>query len=80
MYADVCVYTCIHMYITYIYIYMYRGISDSRGSRRSKVSAIGKPRFVQSDWIKPGAVVVNVGTTFTGDRVAVGALNFLGKP
>ena len=33
------------------------------------ISAIGKPRFVQSDWIKPGAVVVNVGTTFTGDSM-----------
>lgn len=33
------------------------------------VSAVGKARFVQSDWIKPGAVVVNVGTTFTGESI-----------
>jgi methylenetetrahydrofolate dehydrogenase (NADP+)/methenyltetrahydrofolate cyclohydrolase len=25
------------------------------------VAAIGKPRFVRGDWIKPGAVVVDVG-------------------
>lgn len=26
------------------------------------VVAIGKPEFVKGDWIKPGAVVIDVGT------------------
>ena len=25
------------------------------------VAAVGKPRFVQADWVKPGAVVIDVG-------------------
>jgi 5,10-methylene-tetrahydrofolate dehydrogenase/methenyl tetrahydrofolate cyclohydrolase len=28
------------------------------------VCAIGKPLYVQGDWIKPGAVVVDVGTNY----------------
>jgi methylenetetrahydrofolate dehydrogenase (NADP+)/methenyltetrahydrofolate cyclohydrolase len=29
------------------------------------IAAIGKPRFVQGDWIKPGAVVIDVGINRT---------------
>jgi len=28
------------------------------------VSAIGKPEFVKGEWIKPGAVVIDVGTNY----------------
>lgn len=28
------------------------------------VSAIGKPEFVQGSWLKPGAVVIDVGTNY----------------
>jgi methylenetetrahydrofolate dehydrogenase (NADP+)/methenyltetrahydrofolate cyclohydrolase/formyltetrahydrofolate synthetase len=28
------------------------------------ISAIGKPEFVQGSWIKPGAVVIDVGTNY----------------
>jgi methylenetetrahydrofolate dehydrogenase (NADP+)/methenyltetrahydrofolate cyclohydrolase/formyltetrahydrofolate synthetase len=31
------------------------------------VAAIGKPNFVQGDWLKPGAVVIDVGTNFVPD-------------
>ncbi|THH31151.1 hypothetical protein EUX98_g3053 [Antrodiella citrinella] len=31
------------------------------------VSAIGKPSFVQGSWIKPGAVVIDVGTNYIPD-------------
>lgn len=31
------------------------------------VAAIGKPQFVKGDWIKPGAVVIDVGTNFIDD-------------
>ncbi|KAL9008855.1 MAG: hypothetical protein Q9173_006061 [Seirophora scorigena] len=31
------------------------------------VAAIGKPQFVKGDWLKPGAVVVDVGTNFIPD-------------
>ena len=31
------------------------------------VAALGKPGFVKEDWIKPGAVVIDVGTNFIPD-------------
>jgi methylenetetrahydrofolate dehydrogenase (NADP+)/methenyltetrahydrofolate cyclohydrolase len=31
------------------------------------IAAVGKPRIVQGDWIKPGAVVIDVGITRTDD-------------
>lgn len=32
------------------------------------VAAIGKPNFVKGDWIKPGAVVIDVGTNYIPDE------------
>ncbi|MFZ1771289.1 MAG: bifunctional methylenetetrahydrofolate dehydrogenase/methenyltetrahydrofolate cyclohydrolase, partial [Caldilinea sp.] len=29
--------------------------------------AVGRPEMVKADWVKPGAVVVDFGTTYTGD-------------
>ncbi len=43
------------------------------------VVAIGRPQFVKGDWIKPGAVVIDVGTNFVerGEkRVQVGDVDF----
>jgi len=31
------------------------------------VAAIGKPNFVQGEWLKPGAVVIDVGTNYVPD-------------
>ncbi|KAL8716713.1 MAG: hypothetical protein Q9225_005983 [Loekoesia sp. 1 TL-2023] len=32
------------------------------------VAAIGKPQFVKGEWLKPGAVVVDVGTNYVSDE------------
>ncbi|KAL8826940.1 MAG: hypothetical protein Q9191_003495 [Dirinaria sp. TL-2023a] len=32
------------------------------------VAAIGKPQFVKGDWLKPGAVVIDVGTNYITDE------------
>lgn len=46
------------------------------------VSAIGKPEFVQGSWLKPGAVVIDVGTNYIPDATKksgqrlVGDVNF----
>lgn len=32
------------------------------------VAAIGKPHFVKGDWLKPGAVVIDVGTNYVTDE------------
>ncbi len=38
--------------------------------RTSSSPAIGKPRFVQGDWIKPGAIVIDVGINRIDGRQA----------
>ena len=40
------------------------------------VSAIGKPRFIQADWIKPGATVVDVGITRLPNGKLAGDIEF----
>jgi methylenetetrahydrofolate dehydrogenase (NADP+)/methenyltetrahydrofolate cyclohydrolase len=37
--------------------------------------AIGRPEFVRGDWVKPGAVVIDVGIVRSGDRL-VGDVEF----
>jgi methylenetetrahydrofolate dehydrogenase (NADP+)/methenyltetrahydrofolate cyclohydrolase len=39
------------------------------------VAAIGKPRFLKAEMVRPGAVVIDVGTTREGDKV-VGDVDF----
>jgi methylenetetrahydrofolate dehydrogenase (NADP+) / methenyltetrahydrofolate cyclohydrolase len=40
------------------------------------VAAIGRPRFVTADFVKPGAVVIDVGTNPTEDGALVGDVDF----
>ncbi|HET9107493.1 MAG TPA: bifunctional methylenetetrahydrofolate dehydrogenase/methenyltetrahydrofolate cyclohydrolase FolD [Steroidobacteraceae bacterium] len=40
------------------------------------VAAVGKPRFVPGDWIKPGAAVFDVGINRDGDSGLVGDVDF----
>jgi methylenetetrahydrofolate dehydrogenase (NADP+) / methenyltetrahydrofolate cyclohydrolase len=40
------------------------------------VAAIGKPRFVRGEWVKPGAVVVDVGTNRGADGKLTGDVEF----
>ena len=40
------------------------------------VAAVGKPAFVQGDWIKPGAIVIDVGVNRTADGKLGGDVDF----
>ncbi len=42
------------------------------------VAAVGKPAFVRGDWIKPGAIVIDVGINRTADGKLVGDVDFAG--
>ncbi|HLQ37403.1 MAG TPA: bifunctional methylenetetrahydrofolate dehydrogenase/methenyltetrahydrofolate cyclohydrolase FolD [Planctomycetota bacterium] len=42
------------------------------------IAAIGRPRFVQGDWIKPGAVVIDVGTNVIDDPQKPGSKRLVG--
>jgi methylenetetrahydrofolate dehydrogenase (NADP+)/methenyltetrahydrofolate cyclohydrolase len=40
------------------------------------VAGVGKPKFVQGDWIKPGAIVIDVGINRTEDGKLCGDVDF----
>jgi len=40
------------------------------------VVAVGRPQMVKGDWIKPGAVVIDVGTNRVGGKKLVGDVDF----
>jgi methylenetetrahydrofolate dehydrogenase (NADP+)/methenyltetrahydrofolate cyclohydrolase len=40
------------------------------------VAAMGRARFVQGDWIKPGAIVIDIGTNRTADGKLCGDVDF----
>ena len=42
------------------------------------VAAIGKPEFIKGDWIKPGAVVIDVGTNAVDDATRKSGYRFVG--
>ncbi|KAL0758581.1 hypothetical protein Bca101_074734 [Brassica carinata] len=42
------------------------------------ISAVGKPNMVRGSWIKPGAVIVDVGISFVRDRNAPGGFRWVG--
>lgn len=42
------------------------------------VAAIGKPLFVQGDWLKPGAIVIDVGTNFVPDDTKKSGFRLVG--
>ncbi|MCB9453575.1 MAG: bifunctional methylenetetrahydrofolate dehydrogenase/methenyltetrahydrofolate cyclohydrolase FolD [Anaerolineaceae bacterium] len=42
------------------------------------IAAIGKPQFVKAEWLKPGAVVIDVGTNQVDDPTAKKGYRFVG--
>ncbi|MBE9503322.1 MAG: bifunctional methylenetetrahydrofolate dehydrogenase/methenyltetrahydrofolate cyclohydrolase FolD [Proteobacteria bacterium] len=40
------------------------------------IAAVGKPEMIKGDWIKPGAVVIDVGVNRVGDKKLVGDVEF----
>jgi 5,10-methylene-tetrahydrofolate dehydrogenase/methenyl tetrahydrofolate cyclohydrolase len=42
------------------------------------VAAIGKPEFIKGDWLKPGAVVIDVGTNRIDDSAAEKGYRYVG--
>ena len=40
------------------------------------VAAMGQPEFIKADMVRPGAVVIDVGTSRVGDRTIVGDVDF----
>jgi methylenetetrahydrofolate dehydrogenase (NADP+)/methenyltetrahydrofolate cyclohydrolase len=53
-----------------------RDIGDYCRAADILVAAIGIPQFVRGDWVKPGAVVIDVGINRVGDKL-VGDVDYL---
>ncbi len=53
-----------------------KDLVDKIGSADILVAAVGRPRFVQGDWLKPGAVVVDVGINRLDDGSLCGDVDF----
>ena len=52
-----------------------RDLAEVCGRADILIAAVGRPRLVKADWIKPGAVVIDVGITRTDDGL-VGDVDF----
>lgn len=55
-----------------------RDIADIVRRADVLISAIGKPEFIKGDWIKPGAVVIDVGNNKIDDPTAKRGYRFVG--
>ena len=44
------------------------------------VAAVGKPEFVKGSWIKPGAVVIDVGINYIPGMLILTILGIISKP
>lgn len=55
-----------------------RNLADEIRAADIVVAAIGKPEFVQGDWIKPGAVVIDVGINRIDDPANPGKTKLVG--
>jgi len=53
-----------------------RDLPRKVGNADVLIAAIGKPEFVQGDWIKAGAIVIDVGMNRLGDGRLVGDVDF----
>jgi len=42
------------------------------------IAAVGRPEMIKGDWIKPGAVVIDVGVNRVGEKKLVGDVDFEG--
>jgi methylenetetrahydrofolate dehydrogenase (NADP+)/methenyltetrahydrofolate cyclohydrolase len=53
-----------------------RDLADIARQADILVAAVGKPRMVQGDWIKPGAIVIDVGMNRLPDGKLTGDVDF----
>ena len=55
-----------------------KALADKARGADVLVAAVGRPRFVPGDWVKEGAIVIDVGINRTDDGKLVGDVDFLG--
>ena len=53
-----------------------KDLAEKARSADILVAAVGRPEFVPGDWVKPGAIVIDVGINRTDEGKLVGDVNF----
>jgi len=53
-----------------------RDLAEKVGRADVVIAAVGKPEMIKGAWIKPGAVVIDVGVNRVGDKKLVGDVEF----
>jgi methylenetetrahydrofolate dehydrogenase (NADP+)/methenyltetrahydrofolate cyclohydrolase len=55
-----------------------RNLADEIRNADILIAAIGKPEFVRGDWIKPGAIIIDVGINRVDDPATPGKTRLVG--
>ncbi len=55
-----------------------RDLADKVRKADVVIAAVGRPEMIKGDWIKPGAIVIDVGVNRVGDKKLVGDVDFAG--
>jgi len=53
-----------------------RDLAEQVGRADVVIAAVGKPEMIRGEWIKPGAVVIDVGVNRVGEKKLVGDVEF----
>ncbi len=53
-----------------------RDLAEQVGRADVVIAAVGQPEMIKGDWIKPGAVVIDVGVNRVGEKKLVGDVEF----
>jgi methylenetetrahydrofolate dehydrogenase (NADP+)/methenyltetrahydrofolate cyclohydrolase len=54
------------------------GLADKVRQADVVIAAVGRPEMIKGDWIKPGAIVIDVGVNRVGEKKLVGDVDFDG--
>jgi methylenetetrahydrofolate dehydrogenase (NADP+)/methenyltetrahydrofolate cyclohydrolase len=55
-----------------------RDLADKVRQADVVIAAVGRPEMIKGDWIKPGAIVIDVGVNRVGEKKLVGDVDFVG--
>jgi methylenetetrahydrofolate dehydrogenase (NADP+)/methenyltetrahydrofolate cyclohydrolase len=55
-----------------------KGLADKVRQADVVIAAVGRPEMIKGDWIKPGAIVIDVGVNRVGEKKLVGDVDFVG--
>jgi methylenetetrahydrofolate dehydrogenase (NADP+)/methenyltetrahydrofolate cyclohydrolase len=55
-----------------------RDLAAKVGQADVLIAAVGQPEMIKGEWIKPGAVVIDVGVNRVGEKKLVGDVDFIG--